>query len=236
MQIGSAQQNSLVSAVVDRLRNYIEAKKLSAGERLPTEAVLLEQLHVSRSVLREAVGRLETIGLVSVRRGQGMFVGDPDTLSSCVNLVRSAMTMCPRDLTQFFEFRSALECWTARRAAEVAQPEDISELESLCEQMDRQDQSYEDTIQADFAFHRKLFEIAGNQLMFAVSTVLQQWTLAGMLQTTPKPRDYAASRRLHRAILKGVRDGDPDAAEKAMLKHMESVRHSAEKHRGAQAG
>lgn len=88
MQIQSAQQNSLVSAVVDRLRNYIEVKKLSAGERLPTESVLLDQLQVSRSVLREAVGRLETIGLVSVRCGQGMFVGDPDTLSSCINLVR----------------------------------------------------------------------------------------------------------------------------------------------------
>lgn len=236
MQNRSAQQCSLVSSVVDRLRNYIEVKKLTAGDRLPTESVLLDQLQISRSVLREAVSRLEMIGLVSVRRGQGMFVGDPDTLSSCVNLVRSAMTMCPRDLTQYLEFRSALECWTARRVAEVAQASDVAELESLCEQMDRPDQSYEDTIQADFVFHRKLFEIAGNQLMFAVSTVLQQWTFAGMLQTTPKPRDYAASRRLHRAIVKCVKDGDPDAADKAMQKHMESVRLSAENYRGVQAG
>lgn len=236
MILRSAQQSSLVSRVADGLRHYIEERRLSAGDRLPTEAVLLEQLQVSRSVLREAVSRLETIGLVSVRRGQGMFVGDPDTLSSCVNLVRSAMTMCARDLSQFFEFRAALECWTVRRAAELARPEDVQELEALCEQMDRTDQSYEATIRADFAFHRKLFEIAGNQLTLAVTLVLQQWTLTGMLQTTPKPRDYAASRRLHRAILKGVRDGDPDAAEKAMQKHMESVRTSAERHHGAHAG
>lgn len=236
MKVRPSQQSSLVSATVDRLRHYIEEKKLGAGDRLPTEVELLDQFNVSRSVLREAIGRLETIGLVTVRHGQGMFVGDPDTLSSCVHLVRSAMAMCPRDLTQFFEFRSALECWAARRAAELATSDEVKALESLCEQMDRRDQSYEETIQADFAFHRKLFEIAGNQLMLSVTSVLQQWTLAGMLQTTPKPRDYPASRRLHRAILKGVRDRDPDAAEAAMHKHMESVRTSADKHRGVQAG
>jgi DNA-binding FadR family transcriptional regulator len=230
------QQSSLVSATVDRLRQHIEENNLGAGDRLPTEVELLDKFDVSRSVLREAIGRLETIGLITVRHGQGMFVGDPDTLSSCVNLVRSAMAMCPRDLTQFFEFRSALECWAARRAAEVATPDEVKALETLCEQMDRRDQSYEETIRADFAFHRKLFEVADNQLMLSVILVLQQWTLAGMLQTTPKPRDYPVSRRLHRAILKGVRDRDPEAAESAMHKHMGSVRKSAEKHRGIQAG
>jgi GntR family transcriptional regulator, transcriptional repressor for pyruvate dehydrogenase complex len=229
MKLDAVQPYSMVSDVADRLRLYIEKNKLRAGERLPTEAVLVEQLQVSRSVLREAVRSLETIGLVSVRRGQGMYVGDADTLASCVNLVRSAMTMCTRDLSQFLEFRAAIECWTVRRAAERARPDDIKELTELCEQMDRSDQSYEATIQADFAFHRKLFEIAGNQLISAINLVLQQWTLTGMLQTTAKPRNHAASRRVHRAILNGVCDNDPDEAEKAMQRHMESGRFGREK-------
>ena len=128
--IRSARKGSLVSTVVERLRQFVEEKKLQSGDRLPTEAELLKQFGVSRTVLREAVGRLETIGLVAVRHGQGMFVGDPDTLAGCLSLLRSAMAISPRDLTQFAEFRTALECHTARRSAELASPEDVAQLEA----------------------------------------------------------------------------------------------------------
>jgi GntR family transcriptional repressor for pyruvate dehydrogenase complex len=220
MQVSSVRQSSLVSAVVQRLRDFIEERGLTAGDRLPSEGELLGQLQVSRSVLREAVGRLETIGLIMVRRGQGMFVADPDSLSSCVNLVRSAMTISPRDLIQFSEFRTALECWAVRRAAELSRPEDVAELELLCEQMDRSDQSYAETIRYDFAFHRKIFEMTGNELMATIVSVLQQFIMAIMLQTTPRPRDRQRSRRLHLAIVNAIQLKDPQAAEKAMQNHM----------------
>jgi len=54
----------------------------TAGDRLWTEAELTERLDVSRSVLREAINRLQMIGLVEIRRGLG--VGDPDGLAACV--------------------------------------------------------------------------------------------------------------------------------------------------------
>jgi GntR family transcriptional repressor for pyruvate dehydrogenase complex len=218
--IRSARKGSLVSNVVEQLRQYVEEKKLQSGDRLPTESELLKQLGVSRTVLREAIGRLETIGLVAVRHGQGMFVGDPDTLAGCLNLLRSAMAISPRDLTQFIEFRSALECHTARRAAEVASSDDVVQLESLCDRMDRPDLPYEEAIRDDFAFHRKLAEITGNPLLVNIVMVLQQFIVAGMLQTTPKPRDRDVSRRLHRTILRAINDGDAEAAEEAMREHM----------------
>jgi len=220
MSIGSARKGSLVSTVVERLRQYIEQTKLKSGDRLPTEAELLEQLGVSRTVLREAIGRLETIGLVTVRHGQGMFVGDPDTLAGCLTMLRSAMTISPRDLTRFIEFRTALECYAARRAAELARPEQLASLEALCDLMEKPDQAYEEAIQGDFAFHLKLAEITGNPLLVNIVTVLQQFILAGMVQTTPKPRDRNVSRRLHRTIVRAVKAHDPEAAEAAMREHM----------------
>jgi GntR family transcriptional repressor for pyruvate dehydrogenase complex len=221
MKMRPVQKGSLVNAVMEQLREYIESRKLNAGDRLPTETELFEELKVSRTVLREAVGRLETIGLVTVRRGQGMFVGDPDTLAGCVNLVRSAMTISPRDLTQFTEFRAALECHTSRRAAELAGPEDVAQLKALCDQMDQKGKSYEEAIHVDFKFHLKLTAITGNPLIVNVMSVLQQLIIAGMLQTTPNPRDHDVSRRLHRAILAAIKDHNPEAAEAAMRTHME---------------
>jgi GntR family transcriptional repressor for pyruvate dehydrogenase complex len=240
MRIRPAQKGSLVSTVVDRLRQYVEERKLQSGDRLPSEAELLDQLGVSRTVLREAIGRLETIGLVTVRHGHGMFVGDPDTLAGCLKLLRSAMAISPRDLTQFIEFRTALECHAARHAAERARPEDVAELEALCDRMDLPDLPYEESIRHDFAFHRKLAEITNNTLLVNIMTVLQQFILAGMLQTTPKPRDRDVSRRLHRTVLRAVKAGDPAAAEEAMREHMrftgERIAAWTERHGEIQAG
>jgi GntR family transcriptional repressor for pyruvate dehydrogenase complex len=90
--------------------------------------------------------------------------------------------------------------------------------------MDGRDPTYEKAIGIDFAFHRKLIEITGNELMLNVMSVLQEFVVEGMLQTTPRPRDRSVSRRLHRTILEGVRKGDGRAAERAMREHMEVTR------------
>jgi len=217
-------RSSLVAEVVKLLRDVIETKGLAPGDRLPTEAELVESLEVSRPVLREAISQLETLGLVQVRRGLGMFVGDRDSLAGCLKLVRSAMAVTPRDLTQFAELRSALEHHGARRAAVLATDDDVAELESLCDAMDRRDLPYEEAVGLDFAFHRTLIETTGNELMVNVMSVLQEFIVEAMLQTTPRPRDRGMSRQLHRAILAAVRSGDPDAAERAMREHMEVTR------------
>jgi GntR family transcriptional repressor for pyruvate dehydrogenase complex len=222
-------RSSLVDTVVDQIRGLIEQGQLAAGERLPSESELVERLCVSRSVLREAVSRLETMGLVSVQRGRGMFVGDRQSLSSCVQMVRTAMAITPREMEQFAEFRAAIECISARKAAERATPEDLAELEELLRAIDQTDNDYLASIEHDFRFHHKIVEIAGNTLMRNVIEVLQQFVLAGMVQTTPQPRNRENSQRLHRTIFEAIRSGDPDAAEKAMQTHMELVAEALER-------
>src|SRR5262249_41636596 len=81
--------------------------------------------------------------------------------------------------------------------------------------------SDEAAMQADFQFHRRLMAITGNELMRNVLEVIQEFVFASMLRTTPKPRDRAASRQRHRRIVEAVRRRDPDAAQKAMLAHMQ---------------
>jgi GntR family transcriptional repressor for pyruvate dehydrogenase complex len=214
-------RTSLVDGVVEQIRSVIDQGQLKAGDRLPSESELVRQLCVSRPVLREAIGRLEAMGLVEVQRGRGMFVGGRGSLSNCVKLIRSAMAISPKELIQFYEFRRAVESYTARRAAEQATPADVAELEALYERMDREGQDYEEAIHTDFQFHLKLAEITGNELMRHAMEVIQGYVMAGMIQTTPYPRDRAASRREHVTILDAIRAKDPAAAERAMQAHID---------------
>ena len=60
----------LVEALGDRIRDG----RISAGDKLPTEAAIMEEFGVSRTVVREAISRLQASGLVETRHGIGTFV------------------------------------------------------------------------------------------------------------------------------------------------------------------
>ena len=221
MKLQTVPRQSAVDAVVEQLRESIEQGRSLPGDRLPTELELVEQLGVSRTVLREAITRLETIGLLTVQRGRGMFIGDRQTLANCVQLVRSAVAFTPRDLLQFTEFRRAMESYAARRACKLATAEQLVELAAACEAIDLPDQDDEQCMQADLRFHLKVLEITGNELMRNVLEVVQEFSLAAMVQTTPRPRDRQESRERHGRILEAIRRRRPDAAEAAMQAHFD---------------
>lgn len=224
MKLRAIPRSSLVDEVVERLRDIIEQGELAAGDRLPSETELVQQLGVSRTVLREAVGRLETIGVLSVQRGRGMFVGDRSSLTNCVQLVRSAMAISPKELLKFLELRSAIEFYAARQVAVAAGDDEIAELEELCDRIDRPEGDDVEAMQRDLEFHLKLAELTGNELIRNVMQVIQEFALAGMVYTTPKPRDREESHDRHRAIVDAIRAHDPEAAERAMRRHMDRTR------------
>lgn len=225
MQIEAIERQTTADLVVERIAEVIKEQNLIAGSRLPGEHELVEQLKVSRPVLREALARLQSMGLVDIQRGRGTFVGSRTSLANCVRLLRSAVAISPQELRSYAELRSAIEVQAARQAAELATDEDIKELDELLQQLDDEDLPYPEALEVDFRFHRRLIDIAGNPLMQNMIEVIYEFVMTQMVRTTPSQRDNALGRMLHKAILHAVRDHDPDAAADAMQRHMQAVLH-----------
>ena len=223
MQIEAIERQTTADLVVERIARVIREQNLSAGERLPGEHELVEQLKVSRPVLREALARLQSMGLVDIQRGRGTFVGNRTSLANCVRLLRSAVTISPQELRSYAELRTAIEVQSARQAAELATDDDVAELAALLKQLDDQDLPYPEALELDFRFHRKLIDIAGNPLMQNMIEVIYEFVLTQMVRTTPSPRENQLGRRLHREIVAAIADHDADSAERAMREHMEVV-------------
>ncbi|MFO0816975.1 MAG: FadR/GntR family transcriptional regulator [Pirellulales bacterium] len=223
MQLEAIDRHTTADLVVERIAGVIRDRKLAAGARLPGEHELVEQLKVSRPVLREALARLQSMGLVDIRRGRGTFVGNANSLANCVRLLQSAVTISPRELLTYAELRSAIEVQCARQAAERATDEDIAELTGLLKQLDDDELPYPEMLEIDFRFHRKLIAVAGNPLMMNLMEVIYEFVLTQMARTTPSQRENSLVRKLHKAILRAVRDHDPDAAAEAMQQHMKAV-------------
>ncbi|HEY1068221.1 MAG TPA: FadR/GntR family transcriptional regulator [Pirellulales bacterium] len=216
-------RRSTVDQVVDRIRDVIEGHKLAPGMRLPGEHQLVEQLQVSRPVLREALARLQSLGLVDIQRGRGTFVGSADSLANCVQLLRTALIVSPRELLDYAEVRTAIEVQAARLAAERATAEEIEQLERILDELNREDRPYPEHLEIDFQFHRKLIEIARNPLMQNMMEVIYEFVLAQMARTTPSQNENQLGRQLHHDIVAAVKSHDANAAERAMRVHMQAV-------------
>src|SRR5918995_41727 len=99
--------------VADMLVEMISSGEYGAGDRLPPERILVEQLGVSRTVVREALNLLETRGLIRVEHGRGAIVS-ADGADALQNNLEFLLRMEPSTLWELMEMRKALEVEGAR--------------------------------------------------------------------------------------------------------------------------
>ncbi|MFC7587290.1 FadR/GntR family transcriptional regulator [Nonomuraea antimicrobica] len=106
----------LAYELVERLKARILAGEIAPGQRLPTESSLIQEFGVSRTVVREAVSRLQAAGLVETFQGRGSFVLalPPSTAFS----VEAAQVRTHRDVLDMIDFRIGVESEAAGLAAE----------------------------------------------------------------------------------------------------------------------
>ncbi|HET8590269.1 MAG TPA: FCD domain-containing protein [Nakamurella sp.] len=209
------------------IKDLIVARGLSAGDPLPTEFDLVDELGVSRNSLREALKALQAVGIVEIRHGFGMYVGRM-SLGALVDELafhsRIAMRNDHRDLANVIYLREVLESGLVRRLVVERPDADHGEVAAVIEQMDAEARDGFVAPETDRRFHEVLYRPLGNplvaQLLGAFWDVYFQLKddLGPMIEPAP---DVA---RRHRDIYLAVLAGDAPAAQAAMTAHFDGVR------------
>ena len=106
---------SLAMNLVDKLTIDVRDGTLRPGEKLPTEAEIMQGFGVSRTVVREAISKLQASGLVETRHGIGTFVLAQDI--SPVFKVSPSQLGTLREVITLLEFRISIETEAAALAA-----------------------------------------------------------------------------------------------------------------------
>ena len=153
----------LAQAIADQLEALIVEGSYRAGDALPAERTLAEQLGVSRSSLREGIQKLVERGRLVSRHGGGTFVSD-QLEASLTAPWQQVVSQHPRLRGEVLEFRRMLEGHTARFAAERATEADVERLR-LCFvdlQTAHAAQDRAALADADAAFHRAIADAAHN--------------------------------------------------------------------------
>lgn len=212
----------LSDQVAEQLATEIKQGRLMPGDKLPTEARLVEQFEVSRTVVREAVSRLKSLGLVDSRQGSGVFV-NPQLPFAPLNFeARHAASQ--EAVIQMVEVRRALEAEVAALAAERRSPRDIRAIEKAVQALDAAVKSGGNGVTEDVKFHRAIADATRNPFLIQTLEYLGQF-LHGATQVTraneARRIDFAAEVHTeHQAILQAVKAGDAAAARQAAATHM----------------
>jgi GntR family transcriptional repressor for pyruvate dehydrogenase complex len=216
----------LFEQVADQIQNIIVKGGLVPGDRLPPERELAEQLHVSRTVIREAVKALQERGLVRVLRGSGTYVSrvEPDTIAQSITLYMHSHQGSLRDLV---EIRCPLEIEIAGLAAEMATDEDIELLESSLREMEEAlpqltstPHALEQFVQADMIFHHALARATKNVLLPVLLTPITDLLLEFRRKASDKAGAAEDAIYYHRAMLDAIRRRDGLACRELMRKHL----------------
>ena len=153
--------------VQDALKAYIEANALKAGDPLPPEAVLAQQLGVGRNSVREAIKALESLGILETRRGIGVFVKEFSFKPLLDNLAYGLQDSL-RDVEELREIRRVLETGLIGKTIEMIGAADIEELRAVTAQMKLRAEQHESFAAEDQQFHQLLFRCQSNHMLSAL--------------------------------------------------------------------
>lgn len=208
--------------IVKQIRSLIERGKMRRGDRLPTERELSETFKVSRATVREGIFSLETMKLVDRRQGDGTYV-IASSEEALVQPLASSLFHEKDDLIDIFSLRKIIEPEVAQLASENATPEEISELEKILREQEKELTHGKNPIQTDTEFHYLLAQMAKNRvlarLLLALVDLLGK-TRKKYLQTEERKQKSLYG---HRNILAAIRNRNGVAARKAMRRHLEEV-------------
>lgn len=222
---GPQRRERLADRIYGTLLEAIVSGGYEPGAKLPTELQLAEAYQVSRPVLREALLRLQTDGLVVTRQGAGTFVvRRPPKL-----IVELAPAADFAGFLRAFEVRASLEGAAARLAAERGTAEQKRAIAAPLDRMRAAVEGGTSASQHDFAFHRAVAVASRNVLFAEILDALQGPILNVMSVGLGVTREGSRARQQrvideHVQIYEAILAGEPASAETAMRYHLDLSR------------
>jgi GntR family transcriptional regulator, transcriptional repressor for pyruvate dehydrogenase complex len=221
VEFEAIRKDKIGQEVARRIEKLI-VEELKAGDKLPPERQLAEMFEVSRSSIRDGIHTLEIAGLLDRRQGAGTVVRELSA-DSVVNPLSSVLVQKGQLVSELLDVRKMLEPGLASRAALNATADDLGEMDEILRRQREKVARGETAIDEDSEFHYAIALAANNTVILKVLDVLMD-----LLRDT-RERSLQVEGRLqrsfagHRRILSALKRRNPEAAEKAMRRHLQDI-------------
>ncbi len=214
---------SLVDKVELRLTDYIKKNNLKVGDSIPKEMEFAEALGVSRTVVREAITRLKTIGMIESKKHKGMVLSQPDIMVNLEKVFDSNL-LSDQILKDIFELRLILEIGMIELVFARKTEQDLLELEEIVSKMEIEvKETSIFSLEKEIAFHGKLYQMSGNTTLQRFQDLLLpvfQYVHSHKLSDADNYR-YAKNFVSHRQLLEYLKQDDMELFKSGMRQHLE---------------
>lgn len=219
--LSSIDTRSLVDKVEMNLVDFFIKKEFKPGDTIPKEVELASAMGVSRTVIRESLTRLKTLGIIESIKHKGTIIKSPD-LSALL-----AKSMIPRmldntTLKDIFELRLVIEIGMADLVFQHVTDEDIAELEKIINTEPEKSDDVLFDIDHEIKFHGKLYEIANNETLKKFQQILlpvfNYMYNSGLINKPIQKTNHVS----HQGLVDILKNGSPDEFRSAMRNHLEN--------------
>ena len=215
---------SLVDKVEMRLLEFFKENNLQVGDSIPKEIEFSNSLGVSRTVVREALLRLRTLGLISSKKHRGMVLTEPNIINSFERIMDPSL-LGMGILRNLFELRLILEMGMSDFLFERKTKKDLEELEEIVVAEEENDaHKIHFSLDKEIAFHGKLYQISHNETLQRFQHLLLPAFEYVHLRNKPGKFDYRYSSGkfvTHRMLMENIKVGNPETFRNAMRQHLE---------------
>lgn len=206
----------------ESIHQMIRVRNLRPGDQLPSQRELALELGVSRPSLREALSMLETLGVISVEAGRGVFVAEEEGRAAVADSWRFEAQYSLREV---FEVRRAIEGAAAALAVMQMTAQDLAEVEAMCREITAAaaERDVMQVAENDVRFHDFIFERCGNRMFQAIHAQMGR-VMAESQQVPMLARERLVETALeHRRLMDAFHARTPETARGAMEQHIVSA-------------
>ncbi len=166
----NTEPTTLVDVVEESLLNYIKEQNLKPGDKLLHEDELAGKLGVGRNVVREALSRLRSLGILDSRKRRGIILQEPDIKKNLEKLINPQMLSLDT-IINLLELRYTLEMGIIPTLLDRVTDKDIKDLEEILSN-ETHKEDVRVAISDELLFHSRLYEIIGNQTIMDLQQLL----------------------------------------------------------------
>ncbi|ANY17626.1 FadR/GntR family transcriptional regulator [Bordetella pseudohinzii] len=219
---------NLAQGLVENFTGRIRAGDIAPGQKLPTESEIMRQFGVSRTVVREALSRLQACGLVETHHGVGTYALRPSGEDDF--RVDPAGLATVQDVLVLLELRICLETEAAGLAAQRRTPEQLAAMRRTLDAFQARLRAEGDTVTPDFEFHLLIAQATGNRYFAGLmshlgSAVIPRTRINAARMAGDDNEPYLVRVNLeHETIFEAIRRQDAEAARAAMRTHLSNSR------------
>ncbi len=214
-----ARNRSLTDKTIKELTEMITVKQVyKAGDKLPNEFVLAEELGVSRTTLRDAITYLTSINVLERKRGKGTYVVDNEALSSDYGF--NELNFLHVKLKDLYEVRLIIEPEMTAIATNKATAEELQKINELARLIERSPEEGEFTSEMNKQFHNAIAVATHNEFIIRLYENISTATVKAFDEERVIQKNHEVLVMSHNMITQMMNAGDAEGAKLAMRLHI----------------